>query len=424
MNKVTITHQRAAAVPVSPLERVWAIDALRGVALFGVLAINLDTMFRVTLFEWFFLKLPVNALDRGTEIFLTFALEFKAISLFSMLFGVGLAIQFERLAPNPQRPILLARRLLALLAFGLIHLFLIWNGDILTEYAIAGLISLPLLLLVPESALLTASILLLLLYISIPWTLPSISLNLNMSWVASHVATARHVYQTGTFLDVLRFRIAEVSDVRKLLVPIFPRTLALILFGAWLWRSGSIRYLSGRRATLLVAGAVLLALGLLLTANEWGTLVLLNVGPYAPLWRHILWATMSDSAPVVAAFGYAALLLAASAFPTARKFLQFAVPVGRMAFSNYIVQSIVLSLLFYGYGLGLMGRVGTTAGLAIAVAIYTAQAVLSAWWLRSHRFGPLEWLWRTLMYGEGQPWRSGASTSAPALGPSGTAEWT
>jgi uncharacterized protein len=74
---------------------------------------------------------------------LNFLFSLKALALFSLLFGAGLAIQFERLAPNPQRTLLLIRRLAALLVFGLVHLFLIWNGDILTEYAVVGFLVLP-----------------------------------------------------------------------------------------------------------------------------------------------------------------------------------------------------------------------------------------------------------------------------------------
>ena len=365
---------------------------------------NLDTMFRVTFFEQFFAGLPAEPLNRRTEIFEAFVFEFKAISLFSLLFGVGLAIQYERLGQSQRRPILLVRRLLALLAFGLIHYFLIWNGDILTEYAIAGFVALPLLLFARASALLVASVLLLLLYFATPWIPLPFSFP-DTGWMTNHAAEARRIYGGGGFVDILQFRIAEGVQIAKLHVYIFARTLGLILFGAWLWRSGAIRRLGRHVAALLVAGLALIAVGLILTAQRWGYLALVEVGPFSPFARKFAFAALNDLAPILAALGYAALVLAASGFASARRALQFAVPVGRMAFSNYIMQSILLGFLFYGYGFGLMGRVGAAAGLGIAVAIYAAQAVTSRWWLERYRFGPLEWLWRTLMYGEGQPWR-------------------
>jgi uncharacterized protein len=70
-----------------------------------------------------------------------------------------------------------------------------------------------------------------------------------------------------------------------------------------------------------------------------------------------------------------------------------------MAFTNYICQSVVLGLIFYGYGFGLFGKIGMATGLAIALVIYVLQTFTSKWWLQRYRFGPLEWLWRTLMYG-------------------------
>ena len=84
---------------------------------------------------------------------------------------------------------------------------------------------------------------------------------------------------------------------------------------------------------------------------------------------------------------------------SARRFLALVAPMGRMAFTNYICQSIILGFVFYGYGLALFGKLSLTAGFAIALAIYLAQAFASQWWLRRFMFGPLEWIWRVLMYG-------------------------
>lgn len=390
-----------AASPVPPAERIWAIDALRGLALLGVLAINLHTEFRVSLFEQFLAQPPTDVFDRAAAGFLSFAFEFKAISLFSMLFGVGLAIQRERLAKNPRRLVLLIRRLLALLAFGLIHLVFIWNGDILTEYALAGLLVLPLLFAPVSVSLLTAT-LLLLAYLSLPFL--HLSILPDPDWMAAHAAEARHVYGSAGFFDILRFRVAEVPQIAKLLAFIFPRTLALIVFGAWLWRSGSISKMAERKVGLLAGGILLLVGGIALTAQVKGYFTLVQVGPSSGTAPKLIRNALDEVAPILMALGYAALVLLASRFTRSRAALQWAVPVGRTAFSNYILQSVILGFLFYGYGMGLMGHVGAAAGLAITCAIYAVQAWISAKWLRAHRFGPLEWLWRTLMYGKPQPW--------------------
>jgi uncharacterized protein len=108
--------------------------------LLGVLAINLETEFRVSIFQQFVPGPPDQGLDGWVNAFLQVFVDLKALAIFSLLFGVGLAIQHERLAGDRRRLVLLLRRLLVLLAFGLVHLFLIWNGDILAEYALAGLV--------------------------------------------------------------------------------------------------------------------------------------------------------------------------------------------------------------------------------------------------------------------------------------------
>src|SRR4051812_35137200 len=116
------TDLELASAPVNPSERIVAVDALRGLALFGVMAINVTTEFRVSIFE---LLLPraatISTLDSAAQTFLATAIELKAFALFSLLFGVGMAIQFERLSANPRRAVLLVRRLIVLLAIGLIH---------------------------------------------------------------------------------------------------------------------------------------------------------------------------------------------------------------------------------------------------------------------------------------------------------------
>jgi len=88
-----------------------------------------------------------------------------------------------------------------------------------------------------------------------------------------------------------------------------------------------------------------------------------------------------------------------------RTILGWAAPLGRMAFTNYVSQSVIFGWVFYGYGLGLFGQLGAATALSFGIVVYAAQAIFSKWWLRHHRFGPLEWLWRTLMYGDPQPMR-------------------
>jgi uncharacterized protein len=359
---------------VAPEARLASIDVLRGLALFGVLVVNLEMEFRVPLFAQFLPGPPLPAFERWTDALIQTLLNQKAIALFSLLFGVGLAIQHERLA-GPDRTRLLVRRMLALLGFGLIHMLLIWNGDILTEYAIAGLIVLPMLGLgVPVLA--AAVAVLLVLFLMLP------GLNLvpfpDPAALRTLVTAAAEAYGRGGWREIAAFRIEELPAIATLHAFIFPRTLALMLLGVMLWRLGFFKAGWSRSPAAWATATVLIGLGLVLTLARTG---------------------LASLAPVVMALGYATLAIAAMAEPAVLARLGWVAALGRMAFTNYVMQSVVLGLVFYGYGLGLFGRVGLVAGLGIAMVLYAAQLAASRLWLRRFRWGPLEWLWRTLMYG-------------------------
>jgi uncharacterized protein len=139
-----LSDTASPAGPIAPSDRIAAIDSARGIALFGVMAINVVTVFRVSIFQQF---LPVGGdgtpLDRALHWILMVGVDLKAFALFSLLFGIGLAIQHDHLSADSRRLALLVRRLAFLMLVGAAHLVLLWNGDILFEYAIAGFIVLP-----------------------------------------------------------------------------------------------------------------------------------------------------------------------------------------------------------------------------------------------------------------------------------------
>jgi uncharacterized protein len=384
MNADTDRVAHEPALPLDPFCRVSSIDALRGIALFGVLAINLETEFRVSIFRQFLRHAPDPGLSGLIDTALDVFIDMKAFALFSLLFGIGLAIQFDRLAPA-QRTRLLVRRLLVLLAFGLIHLLLIWNGDILTEYALTGLIVLPLLF-APTWLMAAACAAFLALFLLQPM-LPTIFPFPSQAWLAAQVNAANSVYAGGGFLDILAFRIREVAAFLPLHSYVFPRTLGLFLLGALSWKLGLFDGSPRVTRRLWPAAAVLIGIGLTLTgalpAHRYG-------GP---------------AGTILLALGYAALVIAIEATKRGRRWLRWAEPVGRMAFTNYILQSVILGFVFYGYGLGLFGKLDSLSGLALVLAVYLAQVILSRRWLDRFQYGPIEWLWRTLMYGKAPGFR-------------------
>ena len=356
--------------------------------------VNLETLFRVSLFQHI-LSFHTDAgwLNHLIDVMVAGLLEFKAFSIFSMMFGIGFAIQAER---APQRQVhvfvFLLRRFTILLALGLIHLLLIWNGDILTLYAVCGLIAIPFLRLPPRILVVTGVAIILLPYvISLPVSFPSDAA------MAAHWPLATRVYRDGNFADIMRIRWEETTRfIVPLLLLVLPQTLGLMLCGASAWKAGVLRKPESLRPTLKVVFISALAIGATLTtlkifANSTGTHLpispaLLDLFSYMPL-----------------ALSYFIGLLLILQHPRSLRLARPIAAAGQMALTNYLSQSVILGVIFYGYGFGLFGRIGSAAGALIGVIFYSVQIFWSQSWLRHYRFGPVEWLWRSLTYGERQP---------------------
>jgi uncharacterized protein len=367
--------------PVGETGRYRYLDVLRGIALFGVLLVNLLTGFRVSMFQHFAqAHTHPGRVNYLVDTLVATFVELKALTLFSFLFGVGIAIQAERSAARgvAVTPFLL-RRFLVLLAFGLGHMFLIWNGDILCLYAVCGFLLAPILRLSSRAlAILGFAAILLPSFVPLNIHFPS------GEAMRAQVEAANRVYSHGGFLEILRFRSSEaVRLIFPLLWGILPRTVGLMWWGVAAWRSGLLfRPEHHRRllSMLLVAG-----------------IALAGVGPGL----HSRFEDVLSIIPLASAYASAVLLWyrpgRAKAFAAA----------GQMALTNYLTQSIVLGFIFYGYGFGLFGRLDPTAGLVLVIGLYALQLAASLVWLRRYRFGPVEWLWRSLTYGRIFPLRMG-----------------
>jgi len=369
--------------PAAPAERYSSLDVMRGAALFGVLMVNLLTGFRVSLFAHI-LRLPdvPGGLNSVVDTLTSGLLEFKALTLFSFLFGAGAAIQAERAAKRGIHTTrFLLRRFLVLMAIGLFHVLLIWNGDILVLYAVCGLLLVPLLRL-PGKVLVAIGAALLLLpnfvSLGIPW--PSAEA------MRANAADATRIYGQGSWIEILKFRVPEARVfILPVLVSTLQRTLALMLLGVAAWRSGILRTPDRHRRLLR---GILLACALVggsLTALHLLAKVRIPFG-------------LEDAGTNIAlAFAYGAGML------LPKGSLRLLAAMGQMALTNYLVESMVLGWLFYGYGLGLIGKLGSAPAAAIGIGIYLAQGAFSAIWLKHFRFGPFEWVWRSRTYGRLQP---------------------
>ncbi len=374
--------------PATAAERYQTLDVLRGAALFGVLLVNLLTLFRVSLFAHIltFHTHPGRA-NHLVDVLVAGLLEFKAFAIFSFLFGVGVAIQAERAAPrgvNAAR--FLIRRFLVLLLLGLCHVVLIWNGDILVLYAVCGLLLVPFLRLPSRVLLLLGAAALLL-----PYVVP-----LGIHWpsgeaLRAHVASATRLYSQGGFLEILVFRWYETRHlITPLVLSILPKSVGLMFWGVAAWRSGVLREPERHRGLLRAIFWGAGGIGGTLTALQ-----VLSRSSGRPSGVPSLLRELGSTLPL--AFAYAAgLLLWLN--PARAAALSALAAAGRMALTNYVLQSVILGFLFYGYGLGLFGRLGSAPAVLIGIGLYGAQLAGSRWWLQRFRAGPVEWLWRALAY--------------------------
>ena len=264
----------------------------------------------------------------------------------------------------------------------------------MSEYAIVGFAALPFLY-GPRWLLAAASALSLGLYLASP-LLPAIISFPDGAWISHHIEQARQTYGAGSFMEILAFRVDEVRYIAPLHIYALPRTFGLFLLGALVWRAGFFRATAPRKF-LVVAACSMLAMG------AWLTIAAARGEAFGWQLNWPAGAIFQSPAQLVLAGGYGAAIVVLADHAMGRKLMGWAGPLGRMAFTNYLIQSIILSWIFYGFGLALFGRLSVPQSLAVALVIYAAQAALSAWWLSRFRFGPVEWLWRSLMYGELQP---------------------
>jgi uncharacterized protein len=400
--------------PVSVSERILFIDVLRGVALFGILAANMRAFFAPLDCYDHIGVLYHSRADVLAQAFIDTFIQGKFISIFSFLFGMGFAIQMTRAEARGVRFMgFYPRRLLALALFGLIHGLLIWAGDILLTYAFSGAILLLFRKRQQKTLLwwagglftlpIVASTIFLALYFSRfhrPWMDPK------PPDVAKLYAVI-NIYARGTVRQILAQNWVEwKQELPFTLFAIY--ALALFLLGMWVWRAGIVQRLDEYRPVLKRVCAWCLPVGLIVSI--FVAIVKAVVPPgHVSLWAWfagILWLPGSHILSAGYVSGLALLFLRKD---WRRILLPFAA-VGRMALTDYLMQSVLCTVFFYHYTTGLYGRIGPAIGLVPAVILYGAQVVFSNWWLKRYRFGPVEWLWRGMTYGKFPPIRKDEPT--------------
>jgi uncharacterized protein len=390
--------------PVSLSERIQFIDVLRGMALFGILAANMRAFFApLDVYDNIGVLFHARADVIGQWVVDAF-IQGKFITIFSFLFGMGFAIQMSRAEAKGVRFMsFYPRRLLALALFGLIHGILIWGGDVLLTYACSGAILLLFRNREQKTLLWWAGSL-----FALPIVVSTVFLGIYFSrwrrpWMVpkppdmAKVHTALQIYAHGTLRQILAQNWVEWKQELPLTLFAIYAT-ALFLLGMWVWRAGIVQRLGEYKAVLQRVCAWCLLIGGALSIYV-ATVRALIPHTQVSLWGFfggVLWLPSSH----ILAAGYASGLALLFLHDDWRKWLMPFAAVGRTALTNYLMQSVICTLFFYHYTTGLYGRIGPAWGWVATIILYSAQVVISNWWLLHYRFGPMEWLWRGMTYGK------------------------
>lgn len=401
------------AVPTQIHERIHAIDILRGFALLGILLINFSGAEIAR----------TGFLDDTVRRLIVFLISSKFYTTFSFLFGLGFALQLLRAKQRERRivPVYL-RRMLALYLIGLFHAILIWSGDVLLWYAAMGF----LLILFRNMPL---KILLVFVILSMAfeyWTYlpssPSMKISTltptiqspeieqqrelektlsydKMREAGQNLALAR---KSGTYFEAVKARFQVwVADSDFLWRYFWAHPFAMFLLGLYAGRRGIFHDLARHRS--LIRRIMWITLPFAVGVNliyAYGPHILGRFYQQIPDWGFALLYVLAG--PVGSLFYVSAFLLLFVKYERWLQRLRFLSWVGRMPLTTYLTQSIIGTVVYYGYGFGMYSQIGYLPGLLLTLTVFALQIPLSRWWLSKFQFGPFEWVWRSLTYGKFQ----------------------
>jgi uncharacterized protein len=407
--------------PVTQKERIQSIDVMRGVALLGILAMNIQDFSMIG-------QAYMNPTAYGDLHGLNYAVwyvcmlfaDLKFMSIFSMLFGAGIYLMTSRIEASGRRPGPIHYRRMGWLAlFGCLHGYLLWTGDILFTYALGGMVAYlsrkwrPRTLIV-SGLLFTAvsSVLFVGSYASMPyWPKKNVDEMRETMWMPSQTKLEKDlaVHRAGWLGEEKERAIENLGNqIQGNIFLAFWRAYGLMLVGIGLFKLGVFsaaipaRVYGWFMSLGLLVGIPVIAFGVHMEwVHHWDLRQTFFMD-----FQYNYWASL-----LVCLFwiGLVMLICQKGWLPGARRRVG---AVGRMAFTNYLTHTIVCTFLFYGWGLGLYGRVSRTGQFGIVLAIWAAQLIISPWWLDRFQFGPFEWIWRSLTYWKLQPMRKKAAVPA------------
>ncbi|HPQ41688.1 MAG TPA: DUF418 domain-containing protein [bacterium] len=402
-----------AGAPTQKSERIVSLDVLRGIAILGILIMNIQSFAMIS--SAYMNPTAFGDFTGWNRIIWTAShiiADQKFLTIFSMLFGAGIVLMAARAEQKGVSPARLHyRRTLWLIVIGLIHAYGLWYGDILVSYGLCALLVFLfrklnpwLLLILGILAISLAS----LLFIFSGWSMqfwPEESIEQTMtSWHpdAGEIEKEVTAYR-GSWLDQMPHRafMSFYFQVPAFLFWTAWRAGGCMLFGMALMKWG---FLSATRSTRLYLMVMIAAFStgfpLILTglaknsAAGWSLQYAMFFGSQYNYWGSLF-----------VAVGYISLIMLICRWFVHSRILKLLAGVGRTALSNYLFQTVICTTIFYGYGLGLYGHVDRVGQIGIMLLVWILEIILTTVWLKRYRFGPVEWLWRSLTYGKRQPLR-------------------
>lgn len=386
-------------------DRFESLDVLRGVAILGILMLNVQVFFMApNAYVYPPAHMDATGANATAWFFQHVFFEQKFITIFSALFGAGMLLMVGE-AENASRQLHFSR-MRWLLAFGLIHLFVFWFGDILTSYAIAGFIIVFFRRMSPTKLVIWGVVWTLLAGLFYVGLMASLSLlpadmdavDVQIAYSPERLNEIVAAYQAGFLPSRGENALNALISLGNLLF-FGPRIIGVMFLGMALFKLG---FLTGKWSATgyLISLAIGLGAGLPL-AWYGGMNALESEFALRELWVHI---GTNFIASLLVAFGYASAVMLICKAPWLKLIRYPFAAAGRMAFTNYLGQTFIMVFLAVGgVGLGLFGQLERVEQIQLVIAVWVFQLIFSVLWLRLFRFGPLEWLWRSLSYGEFQP---------------------
>jgi len=399
--------------PVVASERIASLDVLRGFAVLGILVMNIQ-MF--SMIGAAYMNPTAYGNLEGANFLIYYLSHLfadqKFMTIFSMLFGAGIVLMWQRAeAVGRKSTGLHYRRMFWLMVFGLMHAYLLWNGDILFFYGFMGLFVYWFRKLRPTPLLVVGSILLavapalfLLAGYTIPyWPEENVHEMETQFWSPPAETVAAEVanYQGG-WREQMRSRVPAALGMHTgaLIFWVFWRVGGLMLIGMAFFKLGIF---SAARSRRFYVTCIVLALAIGLPIIMYG--IHRNFAADWDMSRLFFGSIYNYWGSLFVGMGWVSVIMLACLSDGLQRTKQALGSVGRMALTNYLLHTIICTTIFYGHGFGYFGEVSRVGQILIVLTIWAFQVPFSVWWLRYFRFGPFEWLWRTLSYMRIQPLR-------------------